>query len=100
MFKLALSPSKTLLEPVFLEINKNEVSSAHKGLIPRVIWMYWDDENVPSVVSLCYEQTKKVCEGYDVLLLNKKLYLSLLLYLSLTLHSQKQLLLTISDLNY
>ncbi|CAM8088123.1 glycosyltransferase family 32 protein [Klebsiella michiganensis] len=72
MFKLALNPSKTQLEPVFLEINKNEVASVHQQLIPKVIWMYWDDENIPGVVSLCYEQTKKICEGYDILLLNKK----------------------------
>ena len=63
MFKLALNPSKTQLEPVFLEINKNEVASVHQQLIPKVIWMYWDDENIPGVVSLCYEQTKKICEG-------------------------------------
>ena len=39
--------------------------------IPKIIWSYWDDPNVPPLTQKCMENWKRMCPDYDVRLLNK-----------------------------
>lgn len=40
--------------------------------IPRIIWMYWDSEDVPALVSACVENIRTMCPGYRVEFLSKR----------------------------
>ena len=39
--------------------------------IPKTIWTYWDDPNVPLLTRKCIDNWKRMCPGYEVKLLNK-----------------------------
>lgn len=39
--------------------------------IPKIIWTYWDDPNVPLLTQKCMANWKRMCPDYDIRLLNK-----------------------------
>lgn len=45
-----------------------------ESAIPKVIWSYWDDENIPPVVQLCLSSWKKYNNDYQVRVLNDTNY--------------------------
>jgi Capsular polysaccharide synthesis protein len=45
--------------------------SNFQGEIPKIIWTYWDDPNVPPLTQKCIENWKSMCPDYEVHLLNK-----------------------------
>lgn len=52
----------------FIEINKTIVKD--KTIIPKIIWLYWEDAEIPDLVKLCYKSIKKHCQEYEVNFLN------------------------------
>lgn len=46
-------------------------TSGFQGEIPKIIWSYWDDPNVPLLTQKCMENWKRMCPDYDIRLLNK-----------------------------
>jgi Capsular polysaccharide synthesis protein len=49
----------------------NRSISSFQGEIPKTIWTYWDDPNVPPLTQKCMENWKRMCPEYDIRLLNK-----------------------------
>lgn len=45
--------------------------SKDEKIIPQIIWLYWEDVNVPELVLLMVEQIGKVFKGYEVNLLTR-----------------------------
>ncbi len=52
----------------FIELNRNLIQE--KTIIPKKIWLYWEDDQIPDLVKLCYESIEKHCQEYEVKLLN------------------------------
>jgi Capsular polysaccharide synthesis protein len=45
--------------------------SGFQSEIPKIIWSYWDDPNVPLLTQKCMDNWKRMCPDYEVRLLNK-----------------------------
>lgn len=45
--------------------------SYFQGEIPKIIWSYWDDPNVPPLTQKCMDNWKRMCPEYEIKLLNK-----------------------------
>ncbi|MBF7692807.1 glycosyltransferase family 32 protein [Acinetobacter pollinis] len=54
-------------------IRKGEKNSLiNSNEIPKIIWMYWDSDKKNDLVDFCIYNTKKICQDYKVLVLNKE----------------------------
>ncbi len=40
--------------------------------IPKIIWIFWYDDNIPELVQLCIDKIKKLHKNYEINILNKK----------------------------
>lgn len=49
-------------------------TNLEQDTIPRIIWLYWDSEAMPTLVDKCIERIKKLNTNYEVRLLNKNTY--------------------------
>ena len=56
---------------IVLVLVLNRVSSSFQAEIPKIIWSYWDDPNVPLLTQKCIDNWKRMCPDYEVRLLNK-----------------------------
>lgn len=50
-----------------------EKEKENKQEIPKIIWSYWDDQQVPELVKVCFDSWKKN-KGYTINILNEKTY--------------------------
>lgn len=39
--------------------------------VPKIIWSYWDDDNIPEFINICYKNWVKFAPNYQVNLLTK-----------------------------
>ncbi|MBF7685628.1 hypothetical protein I2F17_07340 [Acinetobacter sp. B10A] len=54
----------------YIEINNEHKYQNNKKTIPRVIWMFWDGEDIPEIVRLCFASVQKYCDNYEINILN------------------------------
>ncbi|WP_151676196.1 MULTISPECIES: capsular polysaccharide synthesis protein [Acinetobacter] len=54
----------------FIEINKDLNVEKVELTVPKIIWMYWDTDNIPNIVKLCIKSVKTHCFDYEVNILN------------------------------
>jgi hypothetical protein len=38
--------------------------------IPKIIWTYWDSQDIPIIIQKCMNNWKRMCPGYEIKLLN------------------------------
>ena len=60
-----------IVTAIVLILLLNRAASNFRGEIPKIIWSYWDDPNVPPLTQKCIENWKRMCPDYEVKLLNK-----------------------------
>ncbi|WP_213065924.1 capsular polysaccharide synthesis protein, partial [Acinetobacter stercoris] len=57
-------------------INYNDIDIINDSIllnnIPKVIWVFWYDENIPDLVQKCILNIRRINFDYEVKLLNKK----------------------------
>lgn len=46
--------------------------STHNNHVPKVLWAYWDSDNIPSIVQKCIDGWKQYNPDWKVVVLNKK----------------------------
>ena len=75
-YKLISAIAKTYFEKSvetvdinFIELNKDLIQE--EAIIPKKIWLYWEDDEIPNLIKLCYKSIIKQCNGYEVVLLNR-----------------------------
>lgn len=54
----------------FIFIKKNYIEKL--DFVPKIIWAYWDSNNLPELVQLCQKNWKKFAPNYDIRLINKE----------------------------
>ncbi|MCL9676796.1 capsular polysaccharide synthesis protein [Acinetobacter sp. ACZLY 512] len=79
----------------FIEINRDIRKLDSIEEIPKIIWLYWEDENIPTLVKICMKSIIKHCKGFEVILLNN---VTVNQYIDLPQLSQKILLAQKADL--
>lgn len=52
-------------------IKKKYLDSHDEFNIPKIIWFYWDDEELPFLIKKCFYNIKKTNLDYEVFLLNR-----------------------------
>jgi hypothetical protein len=45
-----------------------------EGNVPKKIWTYWNDENMPPSVDLCIKSWRKINPDYEIIIMTKKNY--------------------------
>ena len=76
-FMLIKSPSTV---PVKWYDMTNEPKRKHKNGIPKIIWLYWHEEELPNIIKACIKSIKTFCPEYEINILNP---ISLIDYISL-----------------
>lgn len=60
-----------VLTVIVLILILNRVTSSFQSEIPKIIWTYWDDPNVPLLTQKCLDNWKRMCPEYEIKVLNK-----------------------------
>ena len=55
----------------FLDLSLSESSHYNSYTIPKIIWLYWDSEEIPLIVDICLREIKSRCDDFEVILLNE-----------------------------
>jgi len=55
----------------FLFLKKREIENFEGSYIPKIIWSYWDNPEVPEFVAKCRKNWKKFAPNYEIRYLNK-----------------------------
>ena len=61
----------SILVVIFLILVINRVSSSFQSEIPKIIWTYWVEEDLPDLVQKCVDSWKKFNPDYDIRILNR-----------------------------
>jgi mannosyltransferase OCH1-like enzyme len=65
---------------IFTFFNKiNQTQSNNK--VPKIIWSYWDTEEVPEIVKLSIKSWKKTSPNYKINFTNQKTIIMIFLYI-------------------
>jgi hypothetical protein len=51
--------------------NNHENFKSNNDLVPKIIWTYWDDENIPDFIKICLNNWKKICPDYQINMVHK-----------------------------
>jgi hypothetical protein len=51
--------------------NNNEYFKSNNNIVPKIIWTYWDNDEIPEFIKLCLNNWKKVCSDYEINILHK-----------------------------
>ncbi|WP_151731065.1 capsular polysaccharide synthesis protein [Acinetobacter junii] len=46
-------------------MNKDIVNNT-QNTVPKIIWLYWDNKELPKIVQICIESIRKHCLGYKI----------------------------------
>jgi hypothetical protein len=55
----------------FLFLKKKEIESFEENKVPKIIWSYWDNSEVPDFIKKCRKNWKKFAPNYEIKCLNK-----------------------------
>ena len=61
-----------LLVTAALAMIISKTNSKYETEIPKVIWSYWDDPTLPTIIKQCQENWKNYASGYEIRLLSKE----------------------------
>ena len=56
---------------IFILLLKRTSKFIGDAKVPKIIWTYWDDPNLPPLISKCLENWKRMCPGYEIKMLHK-----------------------------
>jgi len=62
--------SNTSMDPELNILIKNDPSTPHTATIPKIIWSFWHDNNLPSIVESCINSWIKHNPDFEVRILN------------------------------
>jgi mannosyltransferase OCH1-like enzyme len=54
-----------------LYFNNFENFEANNDIVPKIIWTYWDNEDIPIFIKLCLKNWKRICTNYEINILHK-----------------------------
>ena len=46
-------------------MNKDIVNNT-QNTVPKIIWLYWDNKELPKIVQICIESIRRHCLGYKI----------------------------------
>ncbi|ENJ8542514.1 hypothetical protein AB2M82_003899 [Raoultella planticola] len=73
VFRVITAKREKEVLPKWVEINsanKSKIDASDYD-IPKIIWMYWDSDDIPMVVQICVKQVMSLCGDHQVILLNR-----------------------------